>query len=88
MSLLMVKSGISACMSIFDILYGMLGAAEQRHKVQIELSQPTYADPAMIRTDKDISTAVNNQEYAEVAYSTKSAKVVKNSTLLKSSLRR
>ena len=36
----------------------------------------------MIRKDKDISTAVNNQEYAEVAYSTKSAKVVTNSTCL------
>ena len=36
----------------------------------------------MICMDKDKSTAVNNQEYAEVAYSTKSAKVVANSTCL------
>ena len=69
-------------MSIFNILHGMLGAAKQRGiKYRFNSANPTYAEPAMIRKDKDRSTAVNNQ-YAEVAYSTKSAKVITNSTYL------
>ena len=70
-------------MSIFTILHGMLGAAEQRGiKYRFNSANPIYVEPAMIRKDKDRSTAVNNQEYAEVAYSTKSAKVITNLTYL------
>ena len=62
---------------MYDILYtiGMQGAAEQGGmKPQIQTSQPMYAETAMIHKDKEISSALNNPEYAEVAHSTKSAK--------------
>ena len=62
-------------------MYGILhticmqGAAEQGGmKPQIQPSQPTYAETAMIHKDKEISSALNNPEYAEVAHTTKSTK--------------
>ena len=72
---MMLQSLPAAWLCMYDIFYtiGMQGAAEQM-KPQIQPSQPTYAETAIICKAKEISSAVNNPEYDEVAHSTKSAK--------------
>ena len=70
--IMLVRYNTTKCICIhdhcmYDILYtiGMQGA---------QPTQTTYAETAMIHKAKEISSALTNLEYAEVAHSTKSAK--------------
>ena len=58
---------------MYYILYtiGMQGAAEQGGmKPQIQTTQTTYAETAMACKAKEINSAANNPEYAEVDHIT------------------